>query len=392
MQYHAHWLLLVTQLYLYALAWLLSQTQFKGHGPVLRQNTLAAFCMATGLLLPAILPGQQVLDGLPYAAMSGLLVAGFIYGNNANRVFFGLLPMSHEEIWLLTFAAGWIIFLMGLIPAAAPYRISILNSTLSMVILVALWQMHGLAIREFQGWSTWILHLPLLAFAGYLLGSSVARLLIGDAGLPEVTVTSDLNIQQTVMYMVMAAFFNMMSIVRLGTRVTRQLHTMSHRDPLTGLHNRRSLNRSYADNPRRYRHRLCVIFVDIDHFKAINDTFGHHIGDEVLQVVGREMLARTTDRFRAYRLGGEEFCMVLRESSLPEGLAMAEELRHSLATQRLHYDDKPLQLTASFGVACASLGDMDIDALMGAADEALYKAKHNGRNRVEAAELAISLV
>lgn len=392
MQYHAHWLLLVTQLYLYALAWLLSQTQFKGQGPLLRQNTLAAFCMASGLLLPAILPGGQMLASLPYAAMSGLLVAGFLYGSNANRVFFGLLPMNHEQIWLLTFAAGWIIFLMGLIPDAAPYRISVLNSTLCLVILVALWQMHDLAIREYPGWATWILHLPLLLFACYLLGTSVARLVIGDAGLPEVTVTSDLNVSQTVVYMVMAAFYNMMSIVRLGTRLSRQLHTLSHRDPLTGLHNRRSLNRSYADNPKRYRQRVCVVFIDIDHFKSINDTFGHHIGDEVLQVVGREMMTRTTDRFRAYRLGGEEFCMVLRDSSLPEGLALAEELRVSLAGQQLVFDARPLQLTASFGVACASLGDMDIDKLMSAADEALYKAKHNGRNRVEAAVLPVSLV
>ena len=392
MQYHAHWLLLVTQLYLYALAWLLSQTQFKGHGPLLRQNTLSAFCMATGLLLPAILPGGQMLDSLPYATMSGFLIAGFLYGTNANRAFFGLLPMSHEQIWLVTFAGSWIIFLMGLIPTAAPYRISVLNPMLSLVLLVALWQMNSLALREFPGLATGILHLPLLLFAFYLMGSSIARLYAGDDGLPEVTVASDLNINQTVLYMVMAAFYHIISVVRLGTRLSRQLHTLSHRDPLTGLHNRRSLNRSYIDNPKRYRQRVCVIFIDIDHFKAINDTFGHHIGDEVLQLVGREMMTCTTDRFRAYRLGGEEFCMVLRESSLPEGLAMAETLRSRLAEQQLVFDDKPLRLTASFGVACASLSDMNMDALMGAADEALYRAKHNGRNRVKAAVLAVSLV
>ncbi|MFN4238083.1 MAG: GGDEF domain-containing protein [Vogesella sp.] len=392
MQYHAHWLLLVTQLYLYALAWLLSQTQFKGHGPLLLQNTLAAFCMATGLLLPAILPGQQMLDSLPYAAMSGLLLAGFIYGANANRVFFCLPRISHVRIWLLTFSAGSIIFVMGWLPLVAPYRISVLNSMLAVVILIGLRQMHGMAIREFPGWSTWILHLPLLLFAMYLLASSIARPILGDAVLPEVTVASDLNVQQTVFYMVMAAFFNMMSIVRLGTRITRQLHTMSHRDPLTGLHNRRSLNRSYVDHPKAYRQRLCVVFVDIDHFKAINDNFGHHIGDEVLQVVGRTMMVHTTDRIRAYRLGGEEFCMVLQESSLPEGLALAETLRDTLARQQLVFDDKPLRLTASFGVACATQDGMDMDALMSAADEALYKAKRNGRNRVEAAVLAVSLV
>ena len=73
---------------------------------------------------------------------------------------------------------------------------------------------------------------------------------------------------------------------------------------------------------------------------------------------------------------------MLRDSSLPEGLALAEELRVSLAGQQLVFDARPLQLTSSFGVACASLGDMDIDKLMSAADEALYKAKTTGRNKV----------
>jgi diguanylate cyclase (GGDEF)-like protein len=135
-----------------------------------------------------------------------------------------------------------------------------------------------------------------------------------------------------------------------------------------------------------------VIFVDIDHFKAINDTFGHHIGDEVLQHVGRQMMSRSTDRFRAFRLGGEEFAMVLRDSSLPEGLELAENLRQVLASQTLDFDGRPIHITASFGVASGTLPDIDMDSLLAAADEALYRAKHNGRNRIEAATLAVSLV
>ena len=392
MQYNTHWLLLVTQLYLYAIAWLLCITQFKGQQSFLLQNTLSAFSMATGLLLAALLPDYLMLGSLPYAAMCGLLIAGFLYGSNANRVFFGFRALSHEHIWLLTFAGGWVIFLMGLIPDAASYRISVLNSLLALVILQGLWLMHQAAIQEFPGLSTWMLHVPLLLFSLYLLGRATARLLMGDKGLPEVTIPSALNIQQTIFYMVMAAFFNMMSILRIGTRLSRQLHTLSHRDPLTGLHNRRSLNNSYGSKPRRQMQRICVVFVDIDHFKAINDTFGHHIGDEVLQHVGREMLARSTDRFRAFRLGGEEFAMVLRDSSLPEGLELAENLRLALASQTLEFDGKPLKLTASFGVANGTLPDMDMDTLLAAADEALYRAKHKGRNRTEAASLPVSLV
>lgn len=391
MQYNTHWLLLVTQLYLYAAAWFLSQTQFKGHGSLLRQNTLSAFCMATGLLLPALLQHDLMLATLPYATMSGLLIAGFLYGNNANRVFFGLKPWRHWHLWLLSFSAGGVVLLMGLSPATAAFRISLLNSLLALITLQGLWKMHHIALREFPGWPTWLLHQPLMLFSVYLLGSSMARLLVGDEGLPEVTVISKLNITQTVFYMVMAAFFNMMSIVRIGTRLTRQLHMLSHRDPLTGLLNRRSLTRSFINNPQHYRQPLCVIFVDIDHFKHINDNFGHDIGDEILQLVGSELQGYCNERFRAYRLGGEEFCMVLLDSSLPEGLTLAESLRQRLAQKVLAFDGRPLHLTASFGVACANLAQMKMASLMSAADEALYKAKHCGRNRVEAAVLPVSL-
>lgn len=391
MQYHAHWLLLVTQLYLYALAWLLSGTQLRNLGQQLTQNTMAAFCMATGLLLVAVLPAPIMLMALPYAVMSALLVAGFLYGGNAYMVFFELKTLSHRRIWLLTAVAGSGVFLLGLSDITQPYRIALLNIMLGSVVLWGVSRMHRPSLYEFPGMSTWILHVPLVLFACYLIARAFARLLIGESGLPELTVNSDLNVNQAMFYMVMAAFFNMMSIVRIGTRLTRQLHMLSHRDPLTGLRNRRSLTRRHIDRPQANRSGLCVVFVDIDHFKSINDTFGHHIGDEVLQLVGHELMARSTQRFRAYRLGGEEFCMVLQDSSLPEGLALAEQLRHSLENKLLNFDGKPLKLTASFGVACALAPHCDMEKLMGAADEALYQAKRKGRNRVEAAVQTVVL-
>lgn len=266
-----------------------------------------------------------------------------------------------------------------------------LNIMLGSVVLWGVSRMHRPSLYEFPGMATWILHVPLVLFACYLIARALARLLIGESGLPELTVSSDLNVNQAMFYMVMAAFFNMMSIVRIGTRLTRQLHMLSHRDPLTGLRNRRSLTRQHIDKPQANRSGLCVVFVDIDHFKSINDTFGHHIGDEVLQQVGHELMARSTQRFRAYRLGGEEFCMVLQDSSLPEGLALAEQLRSSLENKTLSFDGKALKLTASFGVACATAANSDMAQLMSAADDALYQAKRNGRNRVEAAMQAVTL-
>ena len=392
MQYHAHWLLLVTQLYLYAIAWLLSGTQLSGMGSQLRKHTIASFCMATGLLLLAMLPSSVMLTAFPYAVMAVLIVAGFLYGQSAYIEFFGLPNFSHRHIWLASCFFGCGTLLLGLSDDYQPHRISLLYTTLGIITLRGLYILHRPSLLEFPGMSTWLLHIPMALFAIYLILRALGRLFLGEAALPELTVNSDLNVNQAIFYMVSAAFFNMMAIVRIGTRLTRQLHMLSHRDPLTGLRNRRSLTRMYIEKPRRHPMRVCVIFVDIDHFKAINDTFGHHIGDEVLQHVGRQMMSRSTDRFRAFRLGGEEFAMILRDSSLPEGLELAEHLRQALASQTLAFDGKPLQLTASFGVASGTLPDIDMDSLLAAADEALYRAKHNGRNRIEAATLAVSLV
>jgi diguanylate cyclase (GGDEF)-like protein len=392
MQYHAHWLLLVTQLYLYAIAWLLSGTQLSGMGKQLRKHTIASFCMATGLLMLAMLPPLIMLSAFPYAAMSLLIVAGFLYGQSAYIEFFALPNFSHRHIWLASCLIGGCTLLMGLSDAYQPYRISLLYTTLGIITLRGVYILHRPSMREFPGMSTWLLHVPMALFSIYLILRALGRVFLGEAALPELTVYSDLNVNQAMLCMTSAAFFNIMAIVRIGTRLTRQLHMMSHRDPLTGLRNRRSLTRSYIEKPRRHPLRVCVIFVDIDHFKAINDTFGHQIGDEVLQHVGHQLMSRSTERFRAFRLGGEEFAMVLRDSSLPEGLALADNLRQTLASQTLAFDGRPLQLTASFGVASGTLPDIDMDSLLAAADEALYRAKHNGRNRIEAATLAVSLM
>lgn len=391
MQYPAHWLLLVTQLYLYAIAWLLSGTQLSGMGNQLRKHTIASFCMATGLLMVAMLPPFIMLAPFPYAAMSLLIVAGFLYGQSAYIEFFALPNFSHRHIWLASCLIGGCTLLMGLSDTYQPYRISLLYITLGMITFRGLYILHRPSLLEFPGMSTWLLHIPMALFALYLVLRALARIFLGAAALPELTVHNDLNINQAMFYMVSAAFFNIMAIVRIGTRLTRQLHMMSHRDPLTGLRNRRSLTRTYIEKPRRHPLRVCVIFVDIDHFKTINDTFGHHIGDEVLQHVGHQMMSRSTDRFRAFRLGGEEFAMVLRDSSLTEGLELAENLRQALANQTLDFDGRPLKLTASFGVASGTLPDIDMDSLLAAADEALYRAKHHGRNRIETASLAMSL-
>lgn len=161
-------------------------------------------------------------------------------------------------------------------------------------------------------------------------------------------------------------------------------------DVLTGINNRRAfLERadqllSYC---QRHQHPLCVLVMDIDHFKNINDTYGHHAGDMALSQVGALLQTSFRAADLSGRLGGEEFAMVLADTPLQAGLNMAEQLRQDIAQLMVELPTgQTLQITASLGVASARLESDDLPTLLQRADEAMYRAKAAGRNRVLAAE------
>ncbi len=158
-------------------------------------------------------------------------------------------------------------------------------------------------------------------------------------------------------------------------------------DALTGLWNRAAileiLQRELARSHREMNS-VGVIMTDIDHFKKINDTYGHLAGDEVL----RQTASRLTISLRPYdavgRYGGEEFLLVLPNCSTPEALNIAERLRGSFQENPISNVEGSFNVSLSFGVAIIIGKDyQDTDAIIGLADEALYKAKNLGRNRVE---------
>jgi diguanylate cyclase (GGDEF)-like protein len=126
--------------------------------------------------------------------------------------------------------------------------------------------------------------------------------------------------------------------------------------------------------------RFCCVVLDIDHFKAINDTFGHPVGDRVLQVVARTLREQLRPIDRIFRYGGEEFVMLLPETGLDGGRAVADRLRVTLARRRIEPLTAPM--TASFGVACLRSGE-SAASLFRRADLALVRAKSLGRDRVE---------
>jgi diguanylate cyclase (GGDEF)-like protein len=155
-------------------------------------------------------------------------------------------------------------------------------------------------------------------------------------------------------------------------------------DPLTGVNNRATVLHQlekHWDLARRHRRPLSLILADLDHFKRINDTFGHAAGDQVLRVFGGLLAGRLRGSDHVGRLGGEEFLMVLPETTAAMALSLAEELRRNLEREPLEVLGRPLLPTCSLGVAELKPGDPDGGALLARADAALYRAKAGGRNR-----------
>ncbi|QDV67771.1 putative diguanylate cyclase YdaM [Rosistilla carotiformis] len=160
-----------------------------------------------------------------------------------------------------------------------------------------------------------------------------------------------------------------------------QLRFLATRDPMTSCLNRRSFFEHLEQTWKsafRYKHPVSCLMVDVDHFKGINDSFGHAVGDEVLKGVSAALLATARDTDFVCRYGGEEFCILLPHIDI-DGVARAGE-RFRTAIEALQFPQ--LRVTASLGCSSGDLGAESADQLLEQADQALYFAKRNGRNQV----------
>jgi len=169
-------------------------------------------------------------------------------------------------------------------------------------------------------------------------------------------------------------------------RHARELWQLATSDPLTGIPNRRAFF-EHIEHERarltRYPGEAAVLMIDIDHFKQINDTHGHAAGDAVLCHTVRQVRKLLRESDMLARLGGEEFAILIPQANREGALGLAERVRKVLEDTPLTYNDVPVHVTASVGVTIMNQTDHSTDKMLSRADRALYKAKNNGRNRVE---------
>jgi diguanylate cyclase (GGDEF)-like protein/PAS domain S-box-containing protein len=170
-----------------------------------------------------------------------------------------------------------------------------------------------------------------------------------------------------------------------NARLHAELHELAIRDPLTGIFNRRhffDLSERSFSQARRYKRPLSAIIFDLDHFKVINDTYGHLIGDSVLHDLAQQCTheMRQIDIFGRY--GGEEFAILMPETEIAGALTLAERLRSSIARTSFQTEQGEMHVTISIGIARLKRSTTNLMNLLSEADKALFRAKNEGRNRI----------
>src|SRR3954465_9293084 len=314
----------------------------------------------------------------------GFLACGMVW--NASRVFHGRKPNLPG---LVLGAIAWVAAVMTLSPEASAMRITIGAGIVALYAALTAGELWSERRRTLQRrWPTivvpalhgFVLMLPIV------LGSLLYPAQDKFSGSVWVTVFS----VELVLYAVGTVFVIFMLV---SERTVTAHKTAASMDPLTGMFNRRGFaeacSRVIEREATAGRHVTVLIF-DIDHFKSVNDHFGHAAGDEILKLFAAVVINSLRISDLSGRIGGEEFAALL-PCSLEEAVVAAERVREAFEESGIVVEDGPVDTTVSIGVAGGPAGT-ELEVLLAAADPALYQAKRGGRNRVELAEeLPLSL-
>jgi diguanylate cyclase (GGDEF)-like protein len=305
---------------------------------------------------------------------------------SASRVFHGRSPNLPG---LFLGAIAWIVAAMTLAPEAAATRLTIgagIVAAYAGLTAAELW-----SERRRTMLARWpAITVPVAHGFALMLPILLGNLLHPYGGIFSGSIWVRMFSVELMLYAIGTVF---VIFILVSERTVTVHKTAASMDPLTGMFNRRG----FAEATSRVIEReanagrpVTVLIFDIDHFKSINDRFGHVAGDEILKLFAAIVInsLRITDL--SGRIGGEEFAALLT-CSLDEAVVVAERVREAFANSGIAVEDGPVDTTVSIGVAGGPAGT-ELEVLLAAADAALYRAKRGGRNRVEASEeLPLSL-
>lgn len=300
-------------------------------------------------------------------------------------------------IWIATFRRGDLIY-----PHANLLGIS-LGVLIGWLIAVMAWLDNGYESPYYAGLNlvilgasflfAWPLRLS-LGFNTLLYGFYMAPLLIGYLGINDlgVAITNQFFLLGTILVSVIAQQHRLAQERKdyIGLQQQRvllqQAEVLAATDPLTGLYNRRQLFALGAYEvlrARRLNQPLSALVIDIDHFKQINDSYGHPIGDEILQAMAGILRASLRQEDILARIGGDEFVVLLPTTDIHEAATVADRIRLTVQRLAIHTTQLAVPVTISIGVAPLTADIVDLDTLLLGTDEALYAAKRAGRAQVQ---------
>ncbi|MEY4564985.1 MAG: hypothetical protein RLZZ618_4262 [Pseudomonadota bacterium] len=344
----------------------------------------AGYAAATGLSLLVFVTSSRP-DGEAVRAVGNVLAAlGVLLLYRGVRRFAGHNPGWSNYLAALgvVTAVAW----LGMRHEYVALRVGVVAGLLCVLCWLTAWEIRLYARDQLRlRWGA-LLALPLflgsLVFAARCLNAAWAPAQM----VAEITANRSLNTGSALMFLVTGLVFHLALAALVASRLMAELSRLSRHDGLTELLNRRAMEEQLEQEARRAArtgNAFAILMLDVDHFKAINDTHGHAAGDSALRYLAALLRSQMRDVDFVGRVGGEEFLALLPESSVAQGMTAAQRIRDALLQHPHEWQGKPLPFTVSTGIAAWQGHPDRIDLLMRRADAALYRAKSLGRDRFE---------
>lgn len=374
---------LVLQQALFALLW--------GVLARLRLSRRAAvhWCAGTGTVtlgMALVVLRSEVSRWLGFWLACVLLCAGFVAIRRGVELF-ARVPVN-DRAHAATLASYALI--LAPLVTWAPYSWYVLFGTLPLGALM--WLSGRTVIRhlspEFGARAARFCGVPMCFIGAVLIVRGLLGLVVPASTGGSMHAPGATNVASGLLFVVCGLVLNMALCGMVATRLLRSLQRAGERDGLTGLLNRRAVELRLAERWSSLAAGgapFCVLSIDVDHFKAINDEHGHPAGDAVLRSLGKLLTAQTCASDAAGRAGGEEFWLVLGDTRAPEAAAFAEQLLSEVRGLRVTTGQRAISLTVSIGLAEVRSADENLEAVLHRLDLALYRAKAGGRDRLEMA-------
>lgn len=384
------WMMVALQLVIFAGMWLLASSTMKNFNPALGMFGVFNLCLAVSLALVA-LRGGITPDFLTRTGANLTGLAAFVALWAGARHLFNPEISMREPLLVLT-AAGVIIVILSQMHGYGNHRIATEFVAITWIILRANANATPVMRRRFGKLPAIATSIIAWGFSAVILMRAVGGLFLGW----HIEIDRDGSGTLAFAYLVLATVTSINSVLAyvLLRSVLAEVESLARHDPLTGLLNRRAFVEQQNlcwERWKRQQRAFAAICLDIDHFKTINDEFGHDMGDRVLIQVATALQNQVRPMDTLARTGGEEFIVLLDlQESGEDVMQIAERLRTAVQSLQPWPGDSPRRVTISLGVALSTAHDARPENVITRADYALYQAKASGRNRVElSSELAI---